>query len=77
MYYHKVRPEDTYDEFLPRLYDELEKTGITHVNIYNDFIKSEEPLYYGTDTHWNKNGVDITIERLLELFQQKKGLMID
>ncbi len=68
MLYKEINSDDVYDEFLPRLYTEMSKRNISYVNIYDDFIRSEKQLYYGTDTHWTKNGVDIAIERLLELF---------
>ena len=66
MYYKKINPEDTYDDFLPRLYREMDKRNIDYVNIYDDFKKSNKQLYYGTDTHWNKYGVNIAVKSLLE-----------
>lgn len=66
IWYNKINPEDEYDNFLPRLYQEMDNRNIPYVNIYNDFKKSDAILYYGTDSHWNKNGVDIAVENLLE-----------
>ncbi|MEZ5082525.1 MAG: hypothetical protein R2750_03625 [Bacteroidales bacterium] len=68
MLYKDINPDDVYDEFLPRLYLEMSKRNLRYVNIYDDFKISEKQLYYGTDTHWTKHGVDIAVERLLELF---------
>ena len=66
--YKEINPDDKYDDFLPRLYAEMNKRNLTYVNIYDDFVRSDKQLYYGTDTHWTQNGVDIAVERLLELF---------
>ena len=70
MLYKKINPEDKYDNFLPRLYMEMNTRKLTYINIYDDFVRSDKQLYYGTDTHWTKNGVDIAVERLLELFTE-------
>ena len=75
LHYKTINPEDTYDNFLPRLYREMEKRDINFVNIYDDFKNADKPLYYGTDSHWNKNGVDITVERLLEHLSLIEGLV--
>lgn len=66
MYFDIIKPEDSYNNFLPRLYKELEKRGINYVNLYNRFLESDTILYYGTDSHWNKAGVDIAVEELLK-----------
>ncbi len=63
---HKMVNDDLYNNFLPRLYKELDKRGITYVNIYSEFANSNDILYYGTDTHWNPKGVDITLKLILE-----------
>jgi len=73
LYYKKINPKDEYDNLLPRLYREMDKRNIDYVNIYDDFKKSDKQLYYGTDTHWNKYGVDIAVERLLEHLAENKS----
>lgn len=72
MWHKKINPKDEYDNFLPRLYKEMDKRNIQHVDIYHDFLKSDTILYYGTDSHWNKNGVDIAVENILEHFRKNK-----
>ena len=74
--YHTLINNDEYNDLLPRIYDCLEKKGIPVVRLYNDFLNSEEVLYYGTDTHWNKNGVDIAITKTLEKIN-KEGKLIN
>ena len=64
--YHTVVNNDPYFEFLPLLYTGLRERNVTCVEVYEDFLHSEEVLYYGTDTHWNKKGVDITLHKLIE-----------
>ena len=74
LYYDKIDPDAYYDNFLPRLYNEMEKRNIKYVNVYDDFARSDRQLFYGTDTHWNKNGVDIAVERLLEHLSENPSL---
>jgi hypothetical protein len=66
IYHEKINPQDKYDEFLPRLYKALEARKIPFVDIFHEFRKSKDFLYYGTDTHWNEKGVDITVKKILE-----------
>ncbi len=66
MYYKIIHPEDTYNNFLPRFYSELDRRQINYVNLYDPFLAADTLLYYGTDSHWNKNGVDIAVEKLLK-----------
>lgn len=64
--YHSVVNDDPYFEFLPLLQAGLKARNVSCVEVYEDFLRSDEPLYYGTDTHWNKKGVDIALKNLLE-----------
>jgi hypothetical protein len=70
IYHSTIRPEDKYDDFLPRLCTALGKHHISCVNLYDDFITSDSLVYYGTDSHWNEKGVSITVNRLLELIRK-------
>ena len=60
-----------YDNYLPRLYRELENEGVHVIKLYDDFRKSKELMYYPNDTHWNTDGMNMgyqkTVEKLLEL----------
>lgn len=64
--YHSMINKDKYNNFLPRLYSELDKRHVRYVNLYDEFSTSKDTLYYGTDTHWNKKGVDKALELTLE-----------
>lgn len=66
---HTVLNEDPYNEFLPSLYEGLEKRGIPCIPVYDDFVNSDEVLYYGTDTHWNKKGLDIALENAVKVLE--------
>lgn len=69
--HHDLVTDIPYDNFLPRVYRELEWRDIPVIKIYNEFKNSSEVLYYPTDTHWNTRGMNIgyqnTIEKLKEL----------
>ncbi|GAB4322991.1 MAG: hypothetical protein Kow00127_15680 [Bacteroidales bacterium] len=71
MYYDVVEPDDRYNQFLPRFYRKMDQYGINYVNLYKPFSNSGKLLYYGTDSHWNKNGVDIAVEKILEKVKQE------
>jgi hypothetical protein len=64
--YHTMINQDRYNNFLPRLYAELDKRGVLYVNLYHEYTSSPEILYYGTDTHWNKKGVDKALHLVIE-----------
>jgi hypothetical protein len=66
IYHNKMNPGTEYGNFLPRLYVELASRKISFINLYEDFKASESLLYYGTDEHWNKNGVDIAVKNMLQ-----------
>lgn len=65
--YHSVVNEDPYNEFLPMLYEGLDKRNISYIRLYDLYMNSDELLYYGTDTHWNSSGIDIALDELLKL----------
>lgn len=55
-----------YNKFLERLYGELEKRGVAYIPLYEDFRNSNQYVFHKTDTHWNKNGVSIGLEKTIE-----------
>lgn len=63
---HTVVNNDPYNDFLPRLYAGLEEREVLYINLYDKFMQKGPVLYYGTDTHWNKKGVDIALTSLVE-----------
>jgi hypothetical protein len=68
--YHTQVNNDKYNDFLPRLYQELQNRNITYVDLYNPYKASSDILYWGTDTHWNKKGVDIALNKTIEKLTQ-------
>ncbi len=64
--YHKFLNNDAYNGLLPAVYKGLEKRGINVVRLYEDYISSDEILYYGTDTHWNEKGLDIALNKTID-----------
>lgn len=71
--YHKVVNDDPYNDFLPRLFAGLEERNVSYIDLYSEFINHEKKLYYGTDTHWKKEGVDIALSKLVEQLNLSAG----
>jgi hypothetical protein len=67
--HHEVMNNDPYNNFLPSLYKGLEERDVKYIELLDDFLKSEERLYYRTDSHWNQAGIDLTYGRFLEYIQ--------
>lgn len=67
--YHKLVNNHTYNNFLPRLYAELDKRGVNYIDLFTDYRQSMETLYHGTDTHWNDKGVEIALGKVLKSIQ--------
>lgn len=59
LYHRFARPNDAYDEFLPRLYKELARRKVAYVDLYTPLTASSEPAYFPTDVHWNGRGIDV------------------
>jgi hypothetical protein len=66
IYHEKMKPGSDYSNFLPRLYLVLDSQRINYINLFDDYKSSDSLLYYGTDAHWNKNGVDIAVDKILQ-----------
>lgn len=67
--YHGLLNDDSYNNFLPRLYEGLEKRGVRYVNIYDDYKNCTDTLYYRTDSHWNQLGIDMAYAKTIEYFE--------
>lgn len=63
--YHKLVNNDQYSAFLPRIYEGLHQRGIPVIELYDVYRNHPETLYYGTDTHWNKKGMEIALDSTL------------
>ena len=64
--YREMKGYANKNRFIERMQTELEKYGVNYINLYDDFIKQDKALYYKTDTHWNEEGVDIAVDKLLD-----------
>ena len=60
---------DKYSNFLPKLYKELDKRGIKHIKLYEEFMNSDELLYHKTDSHWNEKGIELTLKNTVQYFK--------
>jgi hypothetical protein len=67
--YYKYLNNDPYNDFLPMIYEGLEKRSIPVIKLLDDFRQASEELYYGTDTHWNDKGIKIAVENTMEIIQ--------
>jgi hypothetical protein len=67
--YHKILNNDEYNNFLPRIYAELNRRNVKVCEIYEKFINSDKELYYPTDTHWNAEGVNLAVPLLLRFLK--------
>lgn len=75
IYHDKMNPGTEYGNFLPRFYVELDSRNISYINLYEDFKASDSMLYYGTDAHWNKSGVDIAVNNILRELRKDTLIM--
>lgn len=55
---------ERYDEFIPRLYRELDNRGVDYVDLYTPFRESRVPVYDPAHAHWNFTGKHIAVEAL-------------
>ncbi len=62
---HTLINDDPYNNFLPRIQAGLEQRGVPYIPLFEEYIESQEVLYFGTDTHWNERGQQIALEKTL------------
>ncbi len=74
--YHTMVNNDRYNDFLPRLYTELEKRGVIYIDLYHEYKSSTDTFYYGTDTHWNKKGLDKALDLVLQKLKGYNSLAL-
>lgn len=72
IYHHLVDPDAQYNNFLPRLYAELDKRQVTYIKLYEAYKASDEYVFYGTDDHWTEAGVNIATEKVLREIEEIK-----
>ena len=52
----------------------LKKEEFHYVDLYHQYKLSPDTFYYGTDTHWNKKGVDKALHLVLEKMNEFNSL---
>ena len=72
--YHSLVNNDSYNGFLPSLYEGLEQRGVPCINIYEDYISSADTLYYRTDSHWNQLGMDVAYNKSINYIENSGEL---
>lgn len=72
--YHSLINNDEYNNFLPRFYEELEEKDVKFIRIFEDFLNADDILYFGTDSHWKKNGMDIAVNKIMEFLKNDSTL---
>ena len=64
--YHEKTGSHTINNFFPLLFKELDKKNVQYVDFYSSFKSSNDFLYFQSDTHWNKLGIDIGVNNTIE-----------
>ncbi len=64
-----------YNDFLPKLYKELDMRGVDYIDLFTLFSRSTEILYHGTDTHWNEKGVQLALELFLKKLNNNQSIL--
>lgn len=69
IYHNKVdTPKNRYGNLIPKLYAELGRRGIPVIDVLDDYLtyRDRKLLFYGTDTHWTQDGLQIALEKTIE-----------
>ena len=72
--YHKFINDDEYNNLLPRFYKELDSKDVKFIKILEDYLNSDEVLYYGTDSHWKKKGMDMAVDKIIKFLKNDSTL---
>ncbi len=70
--YHRFVTADRYDNFLPRLDEELRRRGVRTVRLYEPFLRSQEFVYHPSDSNWNRYGASITLEEVVRAIEEAR-----
>ena len=67
--YHTLLNKDKYNNFIPRIHEGLKLREIPMIELYDEFITQRDSmlLYYGTDTHWTEEGLNIALCKTMNL----------
>jgi hypothetical protein len=68
--YHTVTGMDyQYNNFITRLYEQLDQLGVPYVRLYEDYKNSDKVFFHRTDTHWNEKGMILGLEKTLDFIE--------
>lgn len=70
--YHKLLNNHKYNNLIPALYKELEERNIPVVKVFDEYMKSDQLLFYPTDTHWTPAGLEIALKKTIEVIDSVK-----
>jgi hypothetical protein len=70
--YHKLLNNHKYHNLIPSLYKELEERNIPVVKVFDEYMNSDELIFYPTDTHWTPTGLEIALKKTLEVIDSVK-----
>lgn len=71
--YSRIVSKDQYNGFIPALQEALDIRGVKYIDLYTPFSSSSDTLYFGTDTHWNKKGVDMALDITVNSIERLKA----
>jgi hypothetical protein len=69
--YHKVvTPDDEYNNLLPRLYEKLQERNVAYLELLDDYLNSEQYVFFGTDDHWTEAGASIAAQHAIKAIRE-------
>jgi len=57
---------EEYDQFMRRLYDKLDRRGVTYINLLDGFDANRELVFDPSHEHWNFRGKNIAASKLVD-----------
>lgn len=70
--YHTKLNNHKYSNFIPRLQRGLKERKVQYIDIYTEFTKADQLLYYGTDAHWNEEGMKLAVDLTARYLKENK-----
>jgi len=64
--YHNLVGDFSTNYFFRDLFKVFDEFHINYIDLYTDFKESKKILYFPSDTHWNKYGIEIGINKVIE-----------
>jgi hypothetical protein len=59
----------TYNQLIPKLERRINETGAGCISVYGEFVKQGADVYRRGDTHWNKTGAGLWLEKVNEAIE--------